>query len=182
MSSPLLKTYRDEVLPGMLADGDYTNIMQVPQLVKIAVNTGIGSGRDRDLFDEAVAMISDITGQRPVVRKAKVDVASFKLRKGQNVGVSVTIRGDRMYDFFYRLVKVALPRVRDFRGVSPKAFDGRGNYNLGIIDQSIFTEVNLDKMKHTIGMNITIVTSANTDAEGIELLTRLGFPFAKKES
>ena len=182
MGCPLLNTYRNEVLPGMLAEGEYTNKMEVPKLVKIVINTGIGSGRDRDLFDEATDMLSAITGQRPVIRKAKVDVASFKLRKGQNVGVSVTLRGERMYDFFYRLVKVALPRVRDFRGVSPKAFDGRGNYNLGIIDQSIFTEVNLDKMKHTIGMNVTIVTSANTNAEGVDLLTRLGFPFAKKES
>lgn len=182
MGCPLLDTYRNEVLPGMLAEGEYTNKMEVPKLVKIVINTGIGSGRDRDLFDEATDMLSAITGQRPVIRKAKVDVASFKLRKGQNVGVSVTLRGERMYDFFYRLVKVALPRVRDFRGVSPKAFDGRGNYNLGIRDQSIFTEVNLDKMKHTIGMNVTIVTSANTNAEGVDLLTRLGFPFAKKES
>jgi large subunit ribosomal protein L5 len=182
MGCPLLDTYRNEVLPSMLAEGEYTNKMQVPKLEKIVINTGIGSGRDRDLFDEATDMLSAITGQRPVIRKAKVDVASFKLRKGQNVGVSVTLRGERMYDFFYRLVKVALPRVRDFRGVSPKAFDGRGNYNLGITDQSIFTEVNLDKMKHTIGMNVTIVTSANTNAEGVDLLTRLGFPFAKKES
>ena len=151
--------------------------MEVPRLTKIVVNTGIGTNKDRDVFDEAVRTLSEITGQRPIVAKSRVNVAGFKLRKGNNVGVYVTLRGKKMYDFFLKLVNVALPRVRDFRGISPKSFDGRGNFNMGISDQSIFTEVNLDKMKHTIGMDIAIVTSAKTDKESFELLSMMGVPF-----
>lgn len=156
--------------------------MEVPRLVKIVLNSGIGTGKDRDVFDETVRTLSDITGQRPVIAKARVDVAGFKLRKGNNVGVCLTLRGKRMYDFFMKLVNVALPRVRDFRGVSPKAFDGRGNYSMGISEQTIFTEVNLDKMKHPIGMNITMVTTAKTDKESYELLVLMGVPFKKNEN
>ena len=155
----------------------YSNRMEVPRMTKIVINTGIGSGKDRDVFDESIRTLGEITGQRPVITKARIDVAGFKLRKGNNVGVCVTLRGKRMYDFFFRLVGIALPGVRDFRGVSPKSFDGRGNYSMGISDQTIFTEINLDKMKHTIGMNITIVTTAKTDKESFELLAMLGVPF-----
>ena len=152
--------------------------MNAGKITKIVVSSGIGSDKDREVFDEALRTLSDIVGQRPMITKAKISVAGFKLREGQNVGVAVTLRGQRMYDFLYRLVNVALPRVRDFRGVSSTAFDGAGNYSLGLNEQSIFTEIDLDKMKYTIGMNITIVTTAKTDDEGRELLTMLGMPFA----
>jgi len=150
----------------------------VPKISKIVVSSGIGSDKDREVFDEALRTLGDIVGQRPMITKAKISVAGFKLREGQNVGVAVTLRGQRMYDFLYRLINVALPRVRDFRGVSSTAFDGGGNYSLGLNEQSIFTEIDLDKMKYTIGMNITIVTTAKTNDEGLELLTMHGMPFA----
>jgi len=153
-------------------------VQEVPKITKIVVSSGIGSDKDREVFDEALRTLADIFGQRPMITKAKISVAGFKLREGQNVGVAVTLRGQRMYDFLYRLVNVALPRVRDFRGVSSTAFDGAGNYSLGLNEQSIFTEIDLDKMKYTIGMNITIVTTAKTNDEGLELLTMLGMPFA----
>ena len=131
------------------------------------------------MFAEATRMLTEITGQKPVTRMSKKNIANFKLRENTAVGMSVTLRNQYMYDFMYRLLRVALPRVRDFRGVSPKSFDGQGNYSLGITDQTIFTEVNLDKMKHTIGMNVTIVTTATTDEEGYDLLKMLGVPFAE---
>ncbi len=177
--SILLEKYRTEVVPKLIERCGYTNPMQVPRLVKVVLSCGVGTGKDRDVFDSAIRTFEEITGQRPVVTKSRVDVAGFKLRKGANVGVCVTLRGRHMYDFFFRLVNVALPRVRDFRGVSPKSFDRAGNFSMGITDQSIFTEVNLDKMKHTIGMNITVVTTAATDREGFELLSLLGVPFHK---
>ena len=161
-----------------IRDRGYGNVQEVPKITKIAVSSGIGSDKDREVFDEALRTLGDIVGQRPIITKAKTSIAGFKLREGQNVGVSVTLRGQRMYDFLYRLINVALPRVRDFRGVSSTAFDGAGNYSLGLNEQSIFTEIDLDKMKYTIGMNVTIVTTAKTDDEGRELLTMLGMPFA----
>lgn len=175
--SLLIQQYRTNVVPQLVQKMGYTNPMAVPRLVKIVVSTGIGSGKDRDVFDEAIRTLADITGQRPYVTKARTSIANFKLREGSNVGVAVTLRGVRMYDFFTRLVNVALPRIRDFRGISPRSFDGRGNFSMGITDQTIFTEVNLDKMKHTIGMNIAIVTTAKSNKEGFELLSMLGIPF-----
>ncbi len=171
--------YKEEIIPELKESCGYSNVFQVPKIVKIVISSGIATGKDRDVFDEAIRTIADITGQKPYITRARVNVAGFKLRKGSNVGVAVTLRGRRMYDFFTRLVNVALPRVRDFRGISPKSFDGRGNFSMGISDQSIFTEVNLDKMKHTIGMNINIITTANTNKEGFQLLSMMGIPFRK---
>ena len=176
--SVLMDTYRNDILPELRTKRGYGNVQEVPKITKIVVSSGIGTDKDREVFDEAMRTIGDIVGQRPMITKAKLSIANFKLREGQNVGVAVTLRGQRMYDFLYRLINVSLPRVRDFRGVSSTAFDGAGNYSLGLNEQSIFTEIDLDKMKYTIGMNITIVTTAKTDDEGLELLTMLGMPFA----
>ena len=177
--SVLYETYKETIRPQLKEKRGYGNIHEVAGLSKIVLSTGIGTSQHRDLFDETVQLYMDITGQKPVITKARKAIAGFKLREGNNVGVSVTLRRQRMYDFLYRLVNVALPRVRDFRGVPTKSFDGNGNYSLGINDQSIFTEVNLDNMKNTIGMNICIVTTAKTDEEARELLTMLGMPFEK---
>jgi large subunit ribosomal protein L5 len=177
--SALLEKYTQEVRPQLMKSRGYANVNQVPKLSKIVINSGVSVSKDRDTMDEVVRTLADITGQRPVITKSRKSVAAFKLREGANVGAMVTLRGKRMYDFFNRLVSVALPRVRDFRGVSPKAFDGHGNYSLGVTDQSIFTEVNLDKMKHTVGFDVTIVTTATSNEEGLELLTMLGVPFAR---
>ena len=176
--SVLMHTYQNDILPELRTKRGYGNVQEVPKITKIVVSSGIGTDKDREVFDEALRTIGDIVGQRPMITKAKLSIANFKLREGQNVGVAVTLRGQRMYDFLYRLINVSLPRVRDFRGVSATAFDGAGNYSLGLNEQSIFTEIDLDKMKYTIGMNITIVTTAKTDDEGLELLTMLGMPFA----
>jgi len=177
--SVLLEQYRSEMIPKLQASRSYGNVMQVPKLEKIVLNCGISSQRDRDMFANAQLALSDITGQRPVITKTRMNIANFKLREGMNVGVCVTLRKERMYDFYYRLTRVALPRVRDFRGVAAKAFDGRGNYSMGLEDLTIFTEVNPDKLKYTIGMSIAIVTTAATNEEGLELLTMLGMPFEK---
>lgn len=177
--SVLKEQYRTELVPKLMTSRSYGNVMEVPKLEKVILNVGVSTDRDRDMFTNAQSALTDISGQRPVITKARVNVAGFKLRKGQNVGVAVTLRGERMYDFLYRLTKVALPRVRDFRGVSKKSFDGRGNYSLGVEDVTIFTEVNPDKLKYTIGMNVAIVTTAQTNEEGLELLTLLGMPFEK---
>jgi len=152
--------------------------MQVPRISKIVVNTGVGTDKDREVLQAAVDTIASITGQKPVITKSRLNISNFKLRKGMAVGASVTLRRGVMYNFLNRLINIVLPRVRDFRGVSPKAFDGAGNYNFGITDQSVFTEIDLDKVKHTIGMNISIVTTAKTDDEARELLALLGMPFA----
>lgn len=175
-------TYKDkyfsEILPQLRKDRGYTNDLQVPRIKKIVLNTGVGTAKDKDALDEAVQTLGVITGQRPVVTKARKSISNFKLREGMPVGASVTLRGETMYNFLNRLINIVLPRVRDFRGVSPKSFDGFGNYTMGLTDQSVFTEVNLDKMKNTIGMNITIVTSAQTDEEGRDLLRLFGMPFS----
>ena len=152
--------------------------MQVPRISKIVVNTGVGTDKDREVLQAAVDTIASITGQKPVITKSRLNISNFKLRKGMAVGASVTLRRGVMYNFLNRLINIVLPRVRDFRGVSPKAFDGAGNYNFGITDQSVFTEIDLDKVKHTIGMNISIVTTAKTDDEARDLLALLGMPFA----
>jgi large subunit ribosomal protein L5 len=159
----------------------YKNVMAAPRFVKINVNMGLGEAiTNAKILDTASEELATITGQHPVVTKAKKSIAAFKLRQGMPIGVTVTLRGDRMYEFFDRLVNIALPRVRDFRGVSPKSFDGRGNYTLGLRDQLIFPEIDYGKADKTRGMNVTIVTTARTDDEAYELLKILGMPFAKK--
>lgn len=172
------KKYNEEVRPALMEKLGYKNVMQIPKLQKIVISTGIGTKMDKDAFTEAKTHITALTGQHPVITKAKKNVANFKLRIGQPVGMMVTLRGEMMYQFLDRFVHNALPRVRDFRGVPKRGFDRVGNYNLGIPDVSIFTEIDLDKIKYPLGINITMVTSAKTDAEAKELLTMLELPFA----
>jgi large subunit ribosomal protein L5 len=155
----------------------YGNVMEVPRLQKIVINSGVGTAKDREVMQSAVDTLTAITGQKPVITKSRKSISNFKLREGMSVGTTVTLRRGQMYNFLYRLVSIALPRVRDFRGVPRKAFDGAGNYTFGLSDQSVFTEVDLDRIKHTVGMNITFVTTAKTDDEARELLTLLGMPF-----
>ncbi len=172
------KNYRENIVPAMKESRGYKNLLEVPRLQKIVINCGINTKMDKDAAKEARENIAMVTGQNPVMTKTMKDIANFKMRKGMQVGVMVTLRGSKMYDFLDRLVHNYLPRVRDFRGVSKKAFDGSGNYNLGIKDISLFTEIDLDKMKHSLGLNITFVTSAKTDEEAVELLQKFGMPFA----
>jgi large subunit ribosomal protein L5 len=176
--SSLKEKYIKEVRPALMEHFSYKNIMQVPRLEKVVINMGIGEGKDNPkLLEAAVKELSLITGQKPVITKAKKSVASFKLREGMSIGCKVTLRGERMYDFVNKLINVALPRVRDFRGVSPKSFDGRGNYSLGLKEQIIFPEIEYDKIEKIQGMDITIVTTARNDEEAKELLSRMGMPF-----
>jgi large subunit ribosomal protein L5 len=172
------KKYNEEVRPALMKKLGYTNVMQIPKLEKIVISTGIGTKMEKDAFSEARTHITALAGQCPVITKAKKNVANFKLRVGQNVGMMVTLRGDKMYQFLDRLVHNAFPRVRDFRGIPNKGFDHVGNYNLGVPDVSIFTEIDLEKIKYPLGINITMVTSAKTDAEAKELLAMLEMPFA----
>jgi large subunit ribosomal protein L5 len=170
--------YQKEIVPKLREKFGYRNIMQVPRLAKVVVNMGLGDAIENiKVIDSAAEEIGVITGQKPVVTKARKSIANFKLREGVPIGVMVTLRSDRMYFFLDKLMAIALPRVRDFRGVSPKGFDGRGNYTLGVKEQIIFPEVNYDKIDKIRGMNITIVTTAKTDEEGLELLRLLGMPF-----
>ena len=170
--------YAKEAVPALMKDFGYKNPMQVPRLEKIVVNMGMGEAlTNNKLLDGAVEQLGQITGQKPVITKARKSIANFKLREGQSIGVMVTLRKERMYVFMERLVGGALPRVRDFKGVSSKAFDGKGNYTLGIREQIIFPEINYDKIEKVKGMNVTIVTSARTDEEGRALLKYLGMPF-----
>lgn len=178
ISSALFEQYKSSVAPQMKEKRGYKNSMEIPRISKIVVNTGVGTDKDREVMQTAVDTIASITGQKPVITKSRLNISNFKLRKGMAVGASVTLRRGVMYNFLNRLINVVLPRVRDFRGVSPKAFDGAGNYNFGVTDQSVFTEIDLDKIKHTIGMNITIVTTAKTDDEARDLLALMGMPFA----
>ena len=179
--SRLKEIYKTEALPALIKQFGYKNVMAAPKLVKINVNMGLGEAiSNAKVLDIASAEISTITGQRPIVTNAKKSIAAFKLRQGMPIGVTVTLRGDRMYEFLDRLVSIALPRVRDFRGVSPKSFDGRGNYTLGLRDQLIFPEIDYGKADKARGMNVTIVTTAKTDDEAYELLKSLGMPFAKR--
>ncbi|MCS6773070.1 MAG: 50S ribosomal protein L5 [Anaerolineae bacterium] len=175
------KRYIEEIRPAMMRKFNYKNIMQAPKIEKIVVNVGVGreSADNPKVIDFAVNDIMQITGQRPVVTKARKSIAGFKLREGRPIGVKVTLRGRRMYDFLYRLINLALPRVRDFRGVSPDAFDGRGNYTLGLREQIIFPEIDYDKIDKVRGLEVTIVTTAKTDEEGRELLRLFGMPFSK---
>ncbi len=174
-----LKTYyNQEIVPKLVDRFGYKNPMQVPKLNKIVLNMGLGAAiQDIKLLDAAVEELTLIAGQKPVVRRARKSIASFKLRAGMPIGCSVTLRGNRMYDMFTRLVNVALPRVRDFRGVSGKCFDGRGNYSIGIKEQIIFPEIDYDKINRIKGLNVTVVTTAETDEEGKELLKLMGMPF-----
>ena len=181
MEAELSNHYKSQVVPALQKRHGYKNIHEVPKVDKVVINTSIGTQKeDKQALEDAVAEMSLITGQRPVTTKAKKSIANFKLRKGQEIGAKVTLRGARMYDFLERLIKMALPRIRDFRGISSKAFDGNGNYTLGITDQSIFPEVELDKIKRNIGFDVTICTSARSDAEAKSLLAELGMPFADK--
>ena len=174
----LKESYLKKVVPAMTKEFGYTNPMAVPKVTKISVNIGMGEATGNSkLMDGAVSELSLIAGQRPVINKARKSIAAFKLREGMAIGCSVTLRGDRMYEFLDRLVSVTLPRVRDFRGVSSKSFDGRGNYTLGVKDQLIFPEIDYNKVEKTKGMNICITTTAKTDAEGLALLKHLGMPF-----
>jgi large subunit ribosomal protein L5 len=176
----LREQYRSTVLPDLTRQFQYSSPLAVPRLRKIVVNMGVGEAKENiKVLDSAVEELALIAGQRPSITRAKKSVASFKIREGMPVGCRVTLRGTRMYEFFDRLVSIALPRVRDFRGVSDKAFDGRGNYTLGITDQLIFLEVSSSKVEKVKGMNVTIVTSARTDAESLALLQGLGMPFRK---
>jgi len=170
--------YKKTVVEQLLKSGRYTNRMQVPKVEKVVVNMGVNSNLDKDVINEAQAELVTITGQKPIVTKARKSIANFKVREGMPVGCKVTLRGQRMYEFLERFLNAALPRIRDFRGVNPRGFDGRGSYTMGVKDQTIFPEVELDKIKHNLGMDVTIVTSANTDAEAKELLKLLGMPFS----
>ncbi len=176
---PRLKArYREEILPALRTEFDIANVMQVPGLTKIVVNMGVGeAARDAKLIDGAIRDLTAITGQKPAVTKARKSIAQFKLREGMPIGCHVTLRGDRMWEFLDRLLSLALPRIRDFRGLSPQQFDGRGNYTFGLTEQVMFHEINQDKIDRSRGMDITIVTTATNDDEGRALLKQLGFPF-----
>ncbi len=183
MATRLKQHYLKQVVPALTREFGYGNPMAVPKIEKISVNIGLGEAtQNAKLMDGAVHELSQIAGQKPVVTKAKKSIAAFKLREGMPIGCMVTLRGDRMYEFLDRLVNVALPRVRDFRGVSPKSFDGRGNYTLGIKDQLIFPEIDYNKVDKTKGMNICITTTARSDAEGLALLKQMGMPFKQPGS
>lgn len=178
MQARLKQHYTDAVVPALTKEFGYKNVMAVPKLDKISINIGLGEAtQNAKLMDGAVNELALIAGQKPVVTKARTSIAAFKLREGMSIGCMVTLRGDRMYEFFDRLVNVALPRVRDFRGVSTKSLDGRGNYTLGIRDQLIFPEIDYAKVEKTKGMNVSITTTAKTDAEAVALLRHLGMPF-----
>ncbi len=178
-AQPRLKQkYNDEIKKALQEEFGYANVMQIPGLVKVVVNTGVGeAARDGKVIDGAVDDLTKITGQKPIVTKARKSIAQFKLREGQPIGAHVTLRGDRAWEFVDRLVNLSLPRIRDFRGLSPKQFDGNGNYTFGLQEQSVFHEINQDKIDRVRGFDITVVTSAKTDDEGRALLRRLGFPF-----
>lgn len=179
--SRLLETYNSEIKDAMMKKFEYKSVMQVPKLEKIVINMGVGEAKDNaKVLENAVKDLTTIAGQKPVITKAKNSVAVFKIREGMNIGCKVTLRGKKMYEFLDRLVSLALPRVRDFRGINPNAFDGRGNYALGIKEQIIFPEIEYDKIDKIRGMDIIFVTTANTDEEARELLTQFGMPFRKQ--
>jgi large subunit ribosomal protein L5 len=181
MENEFYKHYKERVMPALQQRHKYKNVHQVPRVEKVVINTSVGSQSDvKQALDEAKAELSLITGQHPVATRAKKSISNFKLRKDEAIGAKVTLRGERMYEFLERLIKAALPRIRDFRGVSPRCFDGNGNYTLGVSDQSIFPEVELDKIKRNIGFDVTIVTTARTDEEAKSLLSELGMPFTDR--
>jgi len=178
VSSALRQRYEEEVVPALVKEFEYQNPMEVPRLTKINVNIGLGEAlTNSKAVDAAVGDMTSITGQKPVVTKAKRSIAQFKIREGNTIGVKVTLRGQRMWDFLERLTRIALPRIRDFRGVPTKSFDGRGNYSLGLREQLAFPEIDYDKIDHLRGLELTVVTTAKTDEEGQRLLALLGMPF-----
>ena len=181
MSHVLKERYQKEVMPALMKELKITNVMQVPRIKKVVVNIGLGEAMDNaKALDAAVGDLNQITGQKPIVTKARMSIANFKLREGRAIGAKVTLRGERMWSFLDRLMNIALPRVRDFRGVSPNAFDGRGNYTLGFREQLVFPEIEYDKIDKLRGLEVTIVTTATNDDHGRELLQKLGMPFRKE--
>ena len=181
MENEFYKDYKERVIPTLQQQHGYKNIHQVPKVEKVVVNTSVGSQSDvKQALDDAKMELALITGQRPAETRSKKSISNFKLRKDQAIGAKVTLRGERMYEFLERLIKAALPRIRDFRGVSPRGFDGHGNYTLGVSDQSIFPEVELDKIKRNIGFDVTIVTTAQTNEEAKSLLSEMGMPFSDR--
>ncbi|HVP67760.1 MAG TPA: 50S ribosomal protein L5 [Anaeromyxobacteraceae bacterium] len=178
MAARLRQRYQQEIRPALMQEFGFKNPMQAPRIDKVVVNMGLGEAiQNGKILDASIEQLGAITGQRPVVTKARKSIANFKLRQGQSIGAMVTLRGDRAYEFLDRLLNIALPRVRDFKGVSPKAFDGKGNYTLGVKEQIIFPEINYDKVEKIKGLNITVVTTARNDEEGRALLRHLGMPF-----
>jgi large subunit ribosomal protein L5 len=181
MESEFYRDYKDRVMPALQKLHGYKNVNQIPKVEKVVINTSVGSHAEvKQALDDAKTELALITGQRAAETRAKKSIANFKLRKSQIIGAKVTLRGQRMYEFLERLIKAALPRIRDFRGVSPRCFDGHGNYTLGVSDQSIFPEVELDKIKRNIGFDVTIVTTARTNEEAKSLLSEMGMPFADR--
>jgi len=181
MESEFYRDYKDRVMPALQKQHGYKNVNQIPKVEKVVINTSVGSQADvKQALEDAKAELALITGQRAAETRAKKSIANFKLRKDQAIGAKVTLRGQRMYEFLERLIKAALPRIRDFRGVSPRCFDGKGNYTLGVSDQSIFPEVELDKIKRNIGFDVTIVTTARTNEEAKSLLSEMGMPFSDR--
>jgi len=179
MKARLYSKYVNEVAPALKEKRKYTNVHQVPRMVKIVVNMGVSASLEKNAVEDAAKDLALITGRKPAISKSRHNIANFKLREGQPIGCRVTLRRDAMYEFFDRLVATALPRIRDFRGLSPRKFDGRGNYTFGVAEQTIFPEIELDKIKRTQGMDITIVTSARNDAEAQDLLKLMGFPLGE---
>src|SRR6266581_1051659 len=181
MENEFYRDYKERVMPALRQRHKYQNVHEVPRVDKVVINTSVGSQSDvKQALEEARAELALITGQRPAETRAKKSLSNFKLRKDQAIGAKVTLRGERMYEFLERLIKAALPRIRDFRGLSPRGFDGHGNYTLGVSDQSIFPEVELDKIKRNIGFDVTIVTTARTNAEAKSLLSEMGMPFSDR--
>jgi large subunit ribosomal protein L5 len=180
MKARLYDKYKNEVVPALQAKHNYSNVHQIPKFVKIVVNMGVSASLEKGAIEDAQKDLTLITGRKPATSKSRHSIANFKLREGQVIGCRVTLRRDEMYEFFDRLVAAALPRIRDFRGLSPRKFDGRGNYTFGVSDQTIFPEIELEKIKRQQGMDITIVTTAGKDAQALDLLKLMGFPFAEK--
>ena len=180
MNPRMLDKYKSEVAPAMYKEFGYSNVMEIPRLVKISINIGVGEGKqDAKYVDAAVSELGIITGQHPMIKRSKKAIAGFKLREDVPIGCSVTLRGTKMWEFMDRLVSVVLPRIKDFQGISRKSFDGRGNYNLGLRDQLVFPEIEYDKIMASKGMNITFVSTANNDEEGLAMLSKLGMPFTR---
>jgi large subunit ribosomal protein L5 len=179
MKPRIYEKYVNEVKPALVEKRKYKNVHQVPRLEKIVVNMGVSASLEKGAIDDAIKDLTTITGRKPIISKSRKSIANFKLREGQPIGCRVTLRREAMYEFFDRLVAAALPRIRDFRGISTRSFDGRGNYSLGISDQTVFPEIELEKIKRQQGMDVTIVTSADSDDEALELLKMLGMPFAE---
>jgi len=180
MKSRLYTKYNSEVVPALKTKHNYSNVHQIPQLVKIVVNMGVSASLEKGAVEDAARDLTMITGRKPAINMSRHAIANFKLRENQQIGCRVTLRKDAMYEFFDRLVSTALPRIRDFRGLSPRKFDGRGNYTFGVSDQTIFPEIEMDKIKRTQGMDITIVTNGKSDAQALDMLKLMGFPFAEK--